>query len=282
LDEYIEIELTLRRPDGSDQELMLAWLSHYGFEGFMEEEGRILAYMPLHSYDDENFRAYLEDRQWLDKMASLEVRILPDRNWNEIWEHSYKPVRIGSKCVIRAPFHPVVEEGVEHAIIIAPKMSFGTAHHETTRGMIQMMFSLDMKGKTILDLGCGTGVLAILAEKMGAASVLALDHDPWAYRNAMENVALNACSRIRVREAGISFIRHQTFDIILSNLNLNSLLGLMDQFPGRLRPGGILMLSGFFSGDLPRIDQAAVKNGLEFVADQVINNWAVAVYGKAV
>lgn len=279
--EYIELELTLNRPQGPDQGLMLAWLSHYGFEGFREEEGRILAYIPLQSYDDEDFQAYLEERQLLGNIASLESRTLPDRNWNEIWERGYRPVRIGSRCVIRAPFHPV-QEGVEHDIIISPKMTFGTAHHETTRGMMQMMLSLDLKGKAVLDLGCGTGILAILAEKMGAASVMALDHDPWAYRNTIENVALNACSRIKVMEATLSFISHQTFDIILSNLNLNSLIGLMDQFPGRSRPGGILMLSGFFSGDLPHIDRAAVRNGLEFVADWVMNNWMVAVYGKAV
>jgi ribosomal protein L11 methyltransferase len=281
LADYIEIELTLHLSPEPDHELILAWLSHYGFEGFREEEGRILAYIPSQSYGEKDFKAFLEDRKLLGKIASLEVNSLPDRNWNELWERSYQPVTVGSACVVRAPFHPA-PAGVEYDIIIAPKMSFGTAHHETTRGMIQMMFSLDLKEKAVLDLGCGTGILAILAEKMGAATVLALDNDPWAYRNAIENLALNDCHRTRVLQTELSFISQQTFDLILSNINLNSLLGLMDQFPGRLRPGSLLMLSGFFSEDLSQIDQTAARNGLEFVADQVMNNWMVALYRKAV
>ena len=276
---YLEIEITLVRP--ADHELILAFLSAYGFEGFREEEGRVLAYIPEKSFDGKGFQTFLERCRLHDLIESLETRSLPDRNWNELWESSYRPVRLGSVCLIRAPFHSP-QAGVEHDIVISPKMSFGTAHHETTRGMMQMMFTLDLKEKVVLDLGCGTGILAILAEKMGAASILALDNDPWAYRNALENVALNACSQIRVQQAELSFITHHSFGLILANINLNSLLDLMDQFPVFLQPGGILMLSGFLSGDQDRIGQAAGRNGLEFVVNQVMNNWTVAVYRKAV
>jgi ribosomal protein L11 methyltransferase len=190
-------------------------------------------------------------------------------------------VGISSGCVVRAPFHPA-PAGVEYDIVISPKMSFGTAHHDTTRGMLQMMLSLDLHGKDVLDLGCGTGILAILAEKMGAKTIYALDTDPWAYRNALENMALNACCRTKVLQKELSFITNRRFDVLLANINLNSLLGLMHQFPGRLRPRGTLMLSGFFSKDLQRIDHAAGRNGLEFVVKQVMNNWTVALYRKAI
>jgi ribosomal protein L11 methyltransferase len=278
---YLEIEITLARPPATDHERMLAYLSQYAFEGFREEEGRILAYIREDSWDGKGFQAFLEQYRLHDSIESLETRRLPDRNWNELWESNYPPVRLGSECLIRAPFH-APEAGVAYDIVISPKMSFGTAHHETTKGMLQMMFTLELKGKAVLDLGCGTGILAILAEKMGAASVLALDNDPWAYRNALENLALNACSRIRVQQAELSFITHPSFDLILANINLNSLLDLMDQFPVFLQPGGILILSGFLSGDQDRIGQAAGRNGLVFVVNQVMNNWTVAVYRKAV
>jgi ribosomal protein L11 methyltransferase len=281
LAEYIELDITFSRQPLPDHELILAFLSQYGFDGFREEEGRILAYIPLKSYVEEDFQAFMDRHRLVEKIESIEARILPDKNWNEIWESEYQPVRVGSNCIVRAPFHPA-PEGMEYDIVISPKMSFGTAHHETTRGMLQMMLTLDLHGKAVLDLGCGTGVLAILAEKMGAKTIYALDTDPWAYRNTLENIALNACSSIKALQAEPSFISHRTFDVLLANINLNTLLGLMDQFPRRLRSGGILMLSGFFSDDLQRINTAAARNGLDFAVEQVMNNWAVAVYRKAV
>jgi len=281
LADYIELDITFNRQLQPENELMLALLSWYGFDGFREEAGRILAYIPAESYYEDDFQAFLDRHGLHEKFESMQARKLPDQNWNEIWESEYQPVRVAPNCFVRAPFH-TLPAGVEYDIVISPKMAFGTAHHETTRGMMQMMLTLDLKGKDVLDLGCGTGILAILAGKMGAKNISALDTDPWAYRNALENIALNACTNIEVLQAELSFISNRTYDVLLANINLNSLLGLMDQFPGRLRSGGVLMLSGFFSDDLRRINQAAGRNGLEFVVKQVMNNWAVAVYRKAV
>jgi ribosomal protein L11 methyltransferase len=281
LADYIELDITFTRQLQPENELILALLSQYGFDGFREEAEKILAYIPAESYYEDDFQAFMDRHGLHEKIESMESRTLPDQNWNEIWESAYKPVWVGSNCFVRAPFH-AVQAGVEYDIIISPKMSFGTAHHETTRGMLQMMLTLDLQGKVVLDLGCGTGILAILAGKMGAKTISALDTDPWAYRNALENIALNTCPNIEVLQAELSFISNRTYDVLLANINLNSLLGLMDQFPDRLRSGGVLMLSGFYSGDLKRINHAAGRNGLEFVVKQVMNNWAVAVYRKAV
>ena len=279
--EFIEIDITLRRLQSQEHEFILARLSQYGFEGFCQEEGRILAYMNADSYQEKDFQTFMQRHGLIEKIGTLHCRSLPDQNWNEIWESQYQPVEVGPGCHVRAPFHPS-PAGVKYDVVISPKMSFGTAHHETTRGMLQRMLTMDLQGKTVLDLGCGTGILAILAGKMGARSIVALDIDPLAYRNTLENIALNAPLSIEVLQAELSFISNRTFDILLANINLNSLLGLMDQFHGRLRSDGILMLSGFFSEDLPKINHAAGRNGLDFVDKQVMNNWAVAVYRKAV
>ena len=279
--EYIELDISFVPKPGPAYELLIGLLSRYGFDGFWEEEGKVLAYIPLESYSESDFRDFLDRHELNDIIETMKTRSLPDQNWNEIWEREYKPVLIGPDCIVRAAFHSS-PDGIEYDLVISPKMSFGTAHHETTRGMMQMMLGRNMREKVILDLGCGTGVLAILAEKMGGKQIFALDNDPWAYRNALENIALNVCHRIRVIQADLSFFTNQTFDIILANINLNSLLGLMDHFPARLRSHGILMLSGFFSDDLQHIDQAAQRNGLEFVVKQVMNNWTVAVYRKAI
>lgn len=279
--EYIELDITLRHLQAQEHEWILALLSQFGFEGFCEEEGRILAYMKAGSYQEKDFQTFMQSQGLNEKIGSVKTRRLPDQNWNEIWESEYQPVEVGPACHVRAPFHPS-PDGVEYDIVISPKMSFGTAHHETTRGMLQMMLTMDFQGKVVLDLGCGTGILAILAGKMGAKNIMALDIDPWAYRNTLENIDLNPPLSIEVLQAELSFVSNRTFDVILANINLNSLLGLMDQFYSRLRSGGILMLSGFFSEDLPKISHAAGRNGLDFVDKQVMNNWAVAVYRKAV
>ncbi len=278
--EYLELDISFSGQTDPDMEGVVAFLSQFGFDGFREEEGRVLAYIPAASFVEKDFKAYMESHRLFEKISFLEIRSLPDQNWNEIWESGYHPVWVTPECYVRAPFH-AAPKGVKHDILISPKMSFGTAHHETTRGMLRMMLALDMRGKAVLDLGCGTGILAILAEKLGARVVYAVDNDPWAYRNTMENIALNACLSIKVRQTELSFMSNRSFDVLLANINLNSLLELMEQFPGRLRPGGILMLSGFFSDDLHQIHHAADRIGLEFVGKEVMNNWAVAVYRKA-
>ena len=292
--DYLEIDIRLRSRQATEkapekepeqlpdpeQEQVLALLADFGFNGFREEEGRILAYMPARSFSAENFRSFLS-RHGLDvKIASHTIKTLPDRNWNSEWEQNYSPVQISENCQVRAPFHPS-PAGIEHDLVILPGMTFGTAHHETTRLMMELMLDINWEGKKVLDLGCGTGILAILAEKLGAGDILAVDNDPRACRNARENAGLNGCRHIRVRHSEPGDLKEQSFDALLANINLNVLLEEMKYLVPGLSNKGIAMLSGFYRDDLKILDAAALEHGLSLSGKRTLNRWMVAVYRKA-
>jgi ribosomal protein L11 methyltransferase len=208
------------------------------------------------------------------------MRTIPRQNWNEIWESNYSPVQIGKKCHIRAPFH-LPPKGVQYDVIISPKMSFGTAHHETTRLVMEFMLTGEWKREKVMDFGCGTGILAILARKMGAGKIIALDKDPWALENARENFELNDCSKIEVCQGEISSVGEDSFDIILANINLDVLLKEMKEISRHLKNGGISVLSGFCRDDLDALNNSASGEGLSLITKETLNNWTVGVYRKA-
>ncbi|OQP44659.1 ribosomal protein L11 methyltransferase [Niastella yeongjuensis] len=255
------------------QEILVAQLNELGFEGFEEGFNYISAYIPedqYHETDTYNLTA------GTDTVITKEV--IAPRNWNAEWEQNFQPVIIDGFCGIRAHFHEPLKN-VQHEIIITPKMSFGTGHHATTHLMIQNMQQLSFAGKKVLDFGTGTGVLAILAEKLGAASVTAIDNDEWSINNAQENIALNHCSNIALSQA--DYLQMSTeFDIILANINKHVLIANMAGIKQHLTLGGVVIMSGLLGGDRPDIEKSATNNGLSVVDCKMRGDWMCLLFKK--
>jgi len=245
----------------------------------MEEEGRILAYTELDGFDRKGFQEWFEKKDLGPMIRSIVFNELQEENWNDTWESAYDAVEIGSECYIRAPFHPE-KTGFRHNLVIVPKMSFGTGHHATTRLMVEMMLKMDFSNRNVLDMGCGTGILAILAEKLGAAAVLAVDNYPRACENSIKNVGLNKCSTVEVLLGEIAELGKRTFDIILANINLNVLTAIIPDLSARLNKGGYICLSGFYISDLYKVHSPCTAS-LEMIEKTSLEHWTVAVYRKA-
>jgi ribosomal protein L11 methyltransferase len=204
--------------------------------------------------------------------------VIGEKNWNEEWEKNYEPVLIAGRCHIRAPFHEKME-GIDYEIEIEPKMSFGTAHHETTQMMIELMLEKNFENLKVLDMGCGTGVLAILASKMGATEVLAIDNDEWAYKNAVENVQKNNLSNITILQGDDQLLVKEQFDIIIANINRNILLQQFDAYINCLQPGGFIFLSGFYEADVTPLLQRAQSGNLNLIEKIRKNSWVAMIVG---
>jgi ribosomal protein L11 methyltransferase len=254
----------------------MAELLEKGFDSFMEEENSLLAYIPAEIYHEDLMKSIIMLRDHLE--VKINVKRLKDKNWNKEWERNYQPVTIG-KCHVRAPFHPP-DPGAEYEIIIEPRMAFGTAHHETTQLMAGWLMELEVRGKDILDMGCGTGILAILASKMGAATVTAIDNDEWAWRNSLDNFRINKVDKGKVYSGDASLIKPGRFDIILANINRNVLLQDMRTYSKGLRTGGMLLLSGFYSEDVEAINGSAAGNDLQLIGSRNLNDWAILLFHK--
>ncbi|HNW89250.1 MAG TPA: 50S ribosomal protein L11 methyltransferase [Bacteroidales bacterium] len=273
---YLELNCKIFPPRFA--EIVMAAMSDYGFESFAETDKGFSAYIPEKDFDTGTFEA-------LEIFRNKEIRIkylikkIPDQNWNALWESNFEAVQIGNECYIRAPFHPVLP-GIRYEIIIEPKMSFGTGHHETTHQMVQLLLEQDVPGKEVLDMGCGTAVLAILAKKMGALKVLAIDNEEWAYNNSMENIERNQTPEIEVLLGDAATIGDRQFDLILANINRNVLLSDIPCYASALRKGGTLMLSGFYEADLSLINQKSGQCKLELDRYVTMNSWCASVYTK--
>jgi ribosomal protein L11 methyltransferase len=201
---------------------------------------------------------------------------IEQENWNATWEQNFNPILVGGVCAVRAPFHEKTE--VAYDIVIEPKMSFGTGHHETTHMMLQHILDHDFWGKAVLDMGSGTGVLAILAEKKGAKAVDAVDFDNWCYLNALENVERNNCKNIRVYEGDAALLKGKKYDIILANINRNILLEDLPHYVKCLNTNGLLFLSGFYKEDIIAISAKCGELGLKFEKNLEKNNWVAVKY----
>jgi len=270
------IELACPKPTDSIQgEILIAELAEIGFESFSEEEEKLLAYIRQPDFSQEKLLSIKLIKQVEDL---INIQLIEDQNWNAVWESNYPPVSIAGKCHVRAPFHKW-DEKVDFDILLNPKMAFGTAHHETTALMITHLLDEDCEGKVILDMGCGTAVLAILASMKGAQEVMAIDNDEWAYRNSIENIGLNNCNNIEPLLGDASSLASTPiYDLILANINKNILLRDIRKYATTLKAGGRLYLSGFYTEDLKDIKNEAEKNGLNYVNHKTKNNWVAAAF----
>ncbi|MBK9176848.1 MAG: 50S ribosomal protein L11 methyltransferase [Flavobacteriales bacterium] len=262
------------------RDLLMVELADIGFESFEEgftdpkgASGELKAWIRSDRYDENALRKLLSLR---DPHAAItyEAEEIADRNWNAEWESSFQPVEVEGQVRIRADFH-ASRPGFAHELIITPRMAFGTGHHATTRMMVQAMLALDWKGKHVCDLGCGTGVLAILAERLSARAVLAIDNDPGAVGNALHNCGLNGCSVVRVEKGDATALAGLRFDAILANIERNVLLEAMPLMSAALNPGGALFLSGFVPGDRHMLAQRAKECGLELAERLHEGEWAL-------
>ncbi|MEX2595503.1 MAG: 50S ribosomal protein L11 methyltransferase [Salibacteraceae bacterium] len=273
---YFEFDFKVS-PTAPWTDILIAELGQVDFESFVETETGVTAYIQQKDWKE----GLLETVELLksDKVTiSYTQKEIKQVNWNEEWEKNFEPILVDGKCSVRAPFHQKPE--VDYDIVIEPKMSFGTGHHETTHMMIQHILNNKWNGKKVLDMGCGTAVLAILAEMKGARPIDAIDIDNWCYLNSTENAARNNCKHLTVYEGDASLLKGKSYDTIIANINRNILLNDMATYAGCLNPGSELYLSGFYTEDLEIITTECNKHNLQFVENLERNNWVAAKFIK--
>ena len=259
-------------------EILIAELNEIGFESYDEEEEGLKAYI-LEKFFDFDAVKKLQVNTLPNCTIDYSWKVIETQNWNQVWEKSFNPIIIDNQCVIRAPFHKGTPK-LKYEMIIEPKMSFGTGHHETTYLMLKTMLELDFKNQTVLDMGCGTGVLAIFAKLKGAKGVTAIDVDEWAYTNTLENIEKNNCHDINVLQGDASLLVGQKFDIILANINRNILMDDIPKYARVLKKEGILLLSGLYGRDLSMIKEEAESHQLKYKSHKEKHNWVAALFYK--
>ena len=272
------LEYTFTTPTSDIQhDMLVTMLADLGFDSFMDDDMGLKAYCLEDQRDDHAVEELLTEPAF-SGVRLLGVEEMQDKDWNEEWEASYQPVVVNERCRVRAPFH-APDPSYEFDLVIEPKMSFGTANHETTAQIIQLMLDTDFQGKEVLDMGCGTAVLAILAKKLGAARTLAIDNDEWAYRNSFTNCDLNGVKNIEIVLGDAAAIKG-SFDVVLANINRNILLRDMHHYVDAMKPNSHIFFSGFYTEDLPLIKAGAQALGLDFVRAKDRNNWVAAEFEK--
>ncbi|WP_299900814.1 50S ribosomal protein L11 methyltransferase [uncultured Aquimarina sp.] len=256
-------------------EILIAELGYAGFESFVETENGVEAFIQKPEWNE-----HILDNIHILNSDEFEItyttKEIEQVNWNKEWEKNFNPIVVDDICGVRAPFHE--KSDVIYDIVIEPKMSFGTGHHETTHMMIQHLLKADLENQKVLDMGCGTGVLAILAEMRGAQPIDAIDIDNWCYLNTVENVERNHCRHITAYEGDVSLLDDKRYDVVIANINRNILLKDISRYAKTLKSKGQLFLSGFYSEDLELITKECNANNLEFVNSLDRNNWIAACY----
>jgi len=271
---YIGYHFTIE-PKELGSEILIAELGEKAFESFTETETGIDAFVQKELWDETILDGIfiLQSEEFSINYTFEEIEQI---NWNEEWEKNFEPIEVDGKCHVRAPFHPKTE--AEFDIVIEPKMSFGTGHHETTHMMIQHLLEMDVTGLKTLDMGCGTAILAILAEMKGAQPIDAIDIDNWCYLNSIENAERNNCKHISVYEGDAALLQGKKYDLIIANINRNILLNDMQSYVDCLNAGGTILFSGFYEEDIPFIDNSCTEKGLTYIKKFQRNNWVSLKY----
>ena len=270
--EYIAI--TFVTENDQSREILFAILDTEGFEGITENDENIIAYIPEDEFSYDELQNTLAAFN-VDTEVSIEKKeTIRQKNWNEEWEKNFDPIIVNEHCVIRAPFHQAFNE-YKYIITIEPKMSFGTGHHETTRLMMNQMFNIDFSKAKVLDMGCGTGILAILAALFGAPDVTAIDYDSWSYENTLENIQRNNVGKIKVLHGGKEVIPNEKFDIILANINRNILIDQIPDYKERMHKNSILLLSGILVDDFEIMDNTLLKHNLLLKQHENLHKWGI-------
>ena len=262
-------------PKELGSEILVAELGELPFESFVDSEFGVTAYIQKNLWNEN----IIDDLFILDNpdfVISYKIEEIEQVNWNEEWEKNFEPIDVDGNCHVRAPFHP--KTNAEFDIIIEPKMSFGTGHHETTHMMIQHLLETDVRNMKTLDMGCGTAILAILADMKGAKPIDAIDIDNWCYLNSIENAERNNCKNITVYEGDVALLKDKKYDLIIANINRNILLNDMQAYVDCLNPNGTILFSGFYEDDIPFIDASCLEKGLTYIKKFQRNNWVSLKY----
>ena len=268
---YIHCHFELNEPSPWG-EILITYLAEIEFESFEQNENNVDAYIQKPLFDEAKLNKVVET---IKTEVTFFHKEIEDENWNAQWESSFSPIYIDKQCIIRAPFHEK-EEGFEQEIIINPQMSFGTGHHQTTYLIMKSMFGIDFENKSVLDMGSGTGILAILAEKLGCKEAVAIDIQDWAYHNTIDNLALNNCSTIKVQEGGAELlIDEDKYEIVLANINRNILTNDMKHYVSSMKKGAEIYFSGFYTADVAIIEKEANINGLTMIEVKEREGWAM-------
>lgn len=274
---YTQISFKLNPDNQENREILVAMLSDLPFESFDESEDAMMGYIPG---DTVEFDQINEITSYLPFSVQIENELIPDKNWNEVWEKNYfKPLLIGNRCLVRAPFHTEYEPA-EFELVIEPKMAFGTGNHETTTLVAEQILDMDLTDKTVLDMGCGTGILGMLASMKGAKSVTAVDIDNWSFESTVENANLNNINNLVAKHGDASLLSDETYDIIFANIHKNVIINDLPKYENVLKSGGKIYLSGFYTHDMPDVKAKAESVGLLEIKFQEKNNWVVYSFEK--
>ncbi len=278
MNKYIEFSFKYKTGTENLKDRLIAELSSINFDTFWETKEGLKAYVREENIDLSNGAFDFIKTDIFNKIR-YEYQPVKDINWNEEWEQNFNPVLVNNEVYIRAPFH-YANPSILHEIIIEPKMSFGTGHHLSTVLVLESMLLIDFNDKTTLDMGCGTGILSILASKKCSTKITGIDNNEWAFENAKENIQLNNAKNVTILHGDVKLIKSQSYDIILANINKNVLLNDLPRYADSLNPNGILIMSGILNTDFKTIDTEAEKNNLRLIEYKEKENWTCVTYKK--